>query len=69
MRKLCCIVTIVKFPELLLQSLSSYQLIQWLQFRAKWKMFFSRWRSWGVRAHIELRGTLQSWYIESGGNN
>ena len=27
MRKLCCILTIVKFTELLLQSLSSYQLI------------------------------------------
>ena len=68
MRKLCCILTIVKFAELLLQSLSSYQFIQWLKFRAEWRMFWEMfWRCWGARAHIELRGTLQNWYIKSGG--
>ena len=33
------------------------------------KWICSKWRNWGVRAHIELRGTLQNWYIKSGGNN
>ena len=31
------------------------------------KWICSKWRSWGVIAHVELRGTLQNWYIEQVG--